>query len=330
MHGHRFGPFDPLPFHRGRIGRTIRRSPMTSPAPVQLSGSICALATPFAEDGRVDLRGFTALLDHQLEGGTSGVVVAGSTGEAAMLDRDEFVTLLECAVESLGGRIPVLAGTGTAATAKTVAQTRLAAAHGADAALVVTPYYVRPTQDGLYRHFLAVAEEGDLPVVLYNVPGRTGCDLQPDTVARLSEHPRIVGVKEALADPERMSALLPLQGTHFKVLSGDDPTMTRAQLAGAAGVISVAANVAPAALQAVCAACADGRRSEAQALDASLGALYEFLGVESNPIPVKWLLSELIDEIGPHLRLPLTPLSAHHHGAGRALVDRLRSAAALS
>jgi 4-hydroxy-tetrahydrodipicolinate synthase len=297
---------------------------------LQLSGSLCALVTPFADDGRLDLRGFAALVDRQLAGGSAGVVVAGSTGEAAMLDGDEFVALLECASERLSGRLPVLAGTGTAATARTVAQTRLAAMHGADAALVVTPYYVRPTQEGLYRHFLAVAEDGDLPLVLYNVPGRTGCDLKPDTVARLCGHPRIVGIKEADPDPTRMQALLPLQTPHFSVLSGDDPTMMRAQLAGARGVISVAANVAPRALQAICAACADGDAARAGSLDSRLAPLYAFLGVESNPIPVKWLASELFGDFGPQLRLPLTPLSAHHHAAGRALVDRLQSDPELS
>lgn len=293
---------------------------------MELAGSICALLTPFCEDGRLDLRGFAALVDRQLAGGTRGLVVAGSTGEAAMLDDDEFVALLECAVERAAGRVPVLAGTGTAGTAKTVAQTRRAAAHGADAALVVTPYYVRPTQEGLYRHFLTVAEEGGLPVVLYNVPTRTGCDLLPDTVARLAGHPRIIGVKEARAEPERMQALLPLQGERFAVLSGDDPTMARAQLAGAAGVISVTANVAPTQMQAVCEACAAGDAARAAALDGVLQPLHAFLGVEPNPIPVKWLASELFGDFGPHLRLPLTPLGPEHHAAGRALADSLRTA----
>jgi 4-hydroxy-tetrahydrodipicolinate synthase len=297
---------------------------------VQLSGSICALITPFTAEGSLDLGGFSALLERQLAGGTSAVVVAGSTGEAAMLERDEFAALLECAVDHIGGRIPVLAGTGTAGTAKTVAQTRLAAVCGADAALVVTPYYVRPTQEGLYRHFIEVAEEGDLPIVLYNVPSRTGCDLEPVTVARLCEHPRVVGVKEAHAAAERMQSLVPMQGEQFAVLSGDDPTMARAQLAGAAGVISVAANVAPGAMQAICAACAAGDVARARGLDSRLAALYAFLGVESNPIPVKWLASELHGDIGAHLRLPLTPLSTHHHAAGRALADQMRSDPELS
>lgn len=297
---------------------------------MELSGSICALLTPFTAEGQLDTDGFVRLLERQLAGGSRGVVVAGSTGEAAMLERDEFVTLLECAVMRIARRIPVLAGTGTAGTSKSIAQTRLAAACGADAALVVTPYYVRPTQEGLYRHFMSVAEDGALPIVLYNVPGRTGCDLEPDTVARLCEHPRIIGVKEARVEPERMAALLPMQREAFAVLSGDDPTMTRAQLAGARGVISVAANVVPGAFQSLCSACAAGDSARAHALDARLADLYAFLGVESNPIPVKWLASELTGDFGPHLRLPLTPLSPHHHAAGRALAERLRSAVAFS
>jgi len=210
---------------------------------LRICGSVTALATPFTASGEIDLDGWRRLLQGQLDGGTQAIVVAGSTGEAAALYDIEYDALLRSAVEHVAGRIPVLAGTGLSNTAKTVEQTRRAAALGADAALVVTPPYVRPTQDGLLAHYRAVADDGAIPIVLYNVPGRTGCDMSPDTVAALTPHERIVGIKEAVSDPDRMTALLALQDAGFVVLRGDDPTAARAMLAGAAGVISVASNV---------------------------------------------------------------------------------------
>lgn len=288
-----------------------------------LSGSLCALATPFAlRDDALDLEACGRLIDHQLAGGTRAIVMAGSTGEAATLDEREFSTLLEFAVERIGRRVPVLAGTGLSGTQKTIAQTRRAKAAGADFALVVTPPYVRPMQEGLYRHFCEVAEHGGLPVVLYNVPTRTSSDLLPETVRRLALHGNIVGIKEARSERERMQALLAYQSDRFAVLSGDDPTALRAMLDGARGVISVAANAAPGAFAAMCehaTACdADG----ATRADARLQPLYEFLGVEPNPIPVKWLVSAL--GFGtPELRLPLVPLSPAHHARGREILVRL-------
>ncbi len=288
---------------------------------IKLIGSICALATPFRDDG-VDLAAFTALLEYQLAGGTQALVVAGSTGEAHALETDEFDRLLACAVERVAGRVPVLAGTGTANTRKTIAATRRAQALGADAALVVTPYYVRPTQEGLLRHFSEVAEHGGLPVVLYNVPTRTGCDLLPETVARLRAHERIVAIKEARGDPARVSALVALQGPEFAVLSGDDPSCAQAMLAGAQGVISVAANVAPAALRALCDAARAGDVQRTQEFDARLAPLYALLGVEPNPIPVKWCLHELgFGSADP--RLPLLPLSAPHRAQARGVLQSL-------
>jgi 4-hydroxy-tetrahydrodipicolinate synthase len=288
-----------------------------------LSGSICALATPFgAGDEALDLDACGRLIDYQLDGGTRAIVMAGSTGEAAALDEREFSELLAFAVERVAGRVPVLAGTGLPATRKTIAQTARARAAGVDMALVVVPAYVRPTQEGLYRHFCEVAEHGGLPVVLYNVPSRTSCDLLPDTVARLSAHGNIVGIKEARAEPERMQALLDFASDRFAVLSGDDPTSVRAMLAGAAGVISVAANVAPAEFAALCAHCAARDTDAAQAIDRRLQPLYEFLGVEPNPIPVKWCLAEL--GFGtPQMRLPLVALSAPHRSRGREILTRL-------
>ena len=276
-----------------------------------------ALATPFTAAGELDLPAWQALLAAQLAAGTQGIVVAGSTGEAASLFDAEYDTLLRTAVEAVSGRIPVLAGTGQSNTAKTIEGTRRAAALGADAALVVTPPYVRPTQAGLLAHYRAVAGEGGLPVVLYNVPGRTGCDLAPDTAAELAIHPNIVGIKEARADAERMRRLLPLRRDGFVVLSGDDPTALRAMLAGADGVISVASNVAPGAFRKLCDLACAGDTAAADALDARLHALYHFLAAEPNPIPVKALLA--LAGIGHGLRLPLQPLSSSHAAEAQRL-----------
>ena len=278
--------------------------------PLRISGSITALATPFAADGVLDLSAWRRLLVQQLEAGTQAVVVAGSTGEAAALTDEEYDTLLRVAVEQLAGRIPVLAGTGLSNTAKTITLTRRVAALGADAALVVTPPYVRPTQPGLVAHYRAVADEGGLPVVLYNVPGRTGCDLLPDTVAALAPHPRIVGIKEARSDAERMAALLPLRDEGFTVLSGDDPTACRAMLAGADGLVSVASNVLPAAFRRLCDLARAGDADGARTLDARLHDVVDFMGIEPNPIPVKAILARL--GIGHALRLPLTSLDDAH------------------
>jgi len=195
---------------------------------LRIEGSITALATPFTAAGDIDYQAWQRLLEKQVSGGTQAIVVAGSTGEAATLDDLEFDRLLATTVELIAGRIPVLAGTGLQGTAKTIAQTRRARACGANAALIVTPPYVRPTQAGLLVHYTALAEQGGLPIVLYNVPVRTGCDLLPDTVAQLRVHPQIIGIKEARGEIERIRALLPLRGADFTVLSGDDPTAGQA------------------------------------------------------------------------------------------------------
>ena len=212
---------------------------------MQLSGSLTALITPFDAAGAVDFAAWQRLIVWQVKSGIDGIIVAGSTGEAAALTDDEYSALIRSAVKQVAGRIPVLAGTGQSNTAKTIAQTRLAKSSGADIALVVTPPYVRPTQAGLIEHYQMVADEGGLPVVLYNVPGRTGCDMQPETVAVLCMHPNIIGLKEARGDVERWNALYPLGSAHFSLLSGDDETFVRAIQGGASGVISVASNAVP-------------------------------------------------------------------------------------
>jgi 4-hydroxy-tetrahydrodipicolinate synthase len=294
---------------------------------LRLHGSITALATPFSPDGGVDLPAWQRLLERQIGGGTQALVVAGSTGEAAALDDEEYAALLRAAVEQVAGRVPVLAGTGLSATEKTVRLCRRARELGADAVLVVTPPYVRPTQEGLRRHYLEVAERGDAPVVLYNVPARTGGDLLPETVAALVAHPRIVAIKEARPEPERMQALLALKSEAFAVLSGDDPTACRALLAGADGLISVASNAAPGALRRLVDTARAQRGADAQRLDAELQPLFALLGAEPNPIPLKAVLATL-GLCHDVLRLPLLPMSAAHRAslaAQAAQIETLES-----
>lgn len=279
---------------------------------MSLSGSICALATPFhSRDDTIDGAALQRLIDLQVAGGTRALVVAGSTGEAAALDEAEFSQLLALAVRHIGQRVPSIAGTGQSGTQRTIAQTRRARDAGIEYALVVAPAYVRPTQEGMYRHFCEVADHGGLPVMLYNVPSRTACDLLPETVARLTAHGNIIGIKEAVADPARMQALLPLRSERFSVFSGDDGSAASAMLAGADGVVSVAANVDPARMARLAEACAD-HSEVAAVLERELQPLFTLLGCEPNPIPLKWCLSRMgIGE--PHLRLPLLPLGTRHH-----------------
>ncbi len=291
---------------------------------LNISGSICALATPFGSDGGLDLVAFGQLIDHQLAGGTEALVVAGSTGESHFLDHAEFDRLLAFAVERVAGRVPVLAGTGEAGTERTVALTRHARELGADAALVVTPFYVRPTQEGLRRHFTEVADRGGLPVVLYNVPPRTGCDLAPATVAQLRDHPAIVGIKEARGDNERISAIAELVRPDFVYLSGDDGTADTAMLAGAAGTISVVANLVPGPFRRLCDLARAGQREAAQAQARALAPLIEALNCAPNPIPVKAGLAALgLGSAAP--RLPLVELEA-----GAALTHLRETLAALA
>jgi 4-hydroxy-tetrahydrodipicolinate synthase len=275
-------------------------------------GSIPALVTPMGEDGSIDFGAWEKLLDFHLAAGTDGVVVGGTTGESPVLDRGEIEELVRRAKAQVGGRIPVIAGSGTNSTAGSVALSRAAEAAGADALLVVTPYYNKPTQEGLFQHFSAVADAVDIPLILYNVPGRTACDMLADTVARLSQHPRIVGVKEATGDIARGVAILRQSRPGFLLLSGDDPTAAELIRIGARGVISVTANVAAGAMHQLCAAGLAGRHGEAMAINERLIPLHKALFIESNPIPVKWAVHRL-GLIGPGIRLPLTPLSAPLH-----------------
>lgn len=275
---------------------------------MEINGSLCAIATPFDADGALDLPAFRRLIDHQLDGGTQGIVVAGSTGEAHMLDDHEYERLLAFAVERVAGRVPVIAGTGDAATSKTIALTRRAGALGADAALVVTPYYVRPTQDGLRRHFGEVAAQGGLPVVMYNVPSRTGCDMQPDTVAALRDTAGIIGIKEAVGKPDRIAAIAQLQRPGFVYLSGDDGSAPDAMLAGAGGVVSVVNNLVPKLFRDLCDAARGGDRATTMQHAGRLAPLLEALDCAPNPIPVKAGLAELgLCRAG--LRLPLLELA---------------------
>jgi 4-hydroxy-tetrahydrodipicolinate synthase len=273
------------------------------------NGSIVALATPFTEQGALDLAALDRLVEFHLESGTDGLVIAGTTGESATLRRAEFTDLLARAVSRAAGRVPVIAGTGSASTASAIEQTRLAGSEGADAALVVTPYYNKPTQGGLEAHFNAVADASEIPLVLYNVPSRTAVDMLPETVERLAAHSRVAGIKEAVPDGARIEELCARCGSEFAVLSGDDGSCLEAMRQGAVGVVSVAANVAPDLVHRLCSAAAQLEWEEAERINHKLKSLYRVLMIETNPIPVKWALFEM-GRIGPHIRLPMTPLSA--------------------
>jgi 4-hydroxy-tetrahydrodipicolinate synthase len=289
---------------------------------VHIKGSIPALVTPFQRSGALDLVAFGALVDWQLEQGSHGLVIGGSTGESGALEESELASLLQIGVSRAAGRVPVIAGAGGASTARAVRLAQLARGVGADAVLAVTPYYSRPTQSGLRAHFEQLAEIGGLPVILYNVPARTGVDLLPDTVASLAPHPQIIGVKEALPDPTRMQALLRLRQPGFVVLSGDDPTALRAFAAGADGLISVVANCVPAACAELYRSARAGNMQAAEEIDAMLVPLYAAAGLEPNPIPVKAGLA-MMRRMQDVLRLPLLPLSLEHRPM---LGDALRHA----
>jgi len=277
-------------------------------------GSIVALVTPMTEAGEVDFDAYESLLQWHLAEGSDGVVVMGTTGESPTVTSAEGEELLDRAVRRLSGRVPVIAGTGTASTAVTVERTRAACEAGVDAVLVVTPYYNKPSQEGLYQHFLAVADASSVPVILYNVPSRTAVDMLPQTVARLAEHPQIVAIKEATGRLERAREILGSCGDDFVLLSGDDATAREWILAGARGVISVTANVAPAAMRRMCEAALGGDAAGALAIDATLAALHRDLFLEANPIPVKWALTAM-GRMQGGIRLPLTPLAEVHQPA---------------
>lgn len=276
------------------------------------SGSMVAAVTPMTAAGEIDLAAWERLLRFHAEEGTDALVVSGTTGESPTLSHEELKALVETAQRTLRGRMPVIAGAGTNVTATTVERARMLSALGVDALLVVTPYYNKPPQEGLYRHFRAVAEAATVPVILYNVPGRTGVDLLPETAARLASVLGIVGLKEGGSDLERVRALIAQCPKTFEIYSGDDPTAIDAIGAGARGVISVTANVAPRLMHEACQAAAAGDMKRAREIDERLKPLHRALFAESNPIPAKWALQRM-GLIGEGIRLPLTPLAERHH-----------------
>jgi len=276
-----------------------------------LTGSLVAIVTPMLDDGRLDFARFRSLIDFHVAEGTDGIVVVGTTGESPTVDFDEHKELIRRAVEFAGGRVPVIAGTGANATAEAVELTESAKSAGAAACLSVVPYYNKPSQEGLYRHFSAVAQVS-IPTILYNVPGRTVADISNDTVLRLATLPNIVGIKDATANMERCSDLLRRAPKDFAVYSGDDASALALLLLGGHGVISVTANVAPRLMHELCAAALSGDVLGARAINNRLLPLHQKLFVEANPIPVKWAVAQM-GLIGPGLRLPMTPLAAQYH-----------------
>lgn len=286
-----------------------------------IQGSIPALVTPMLDDGALDMPRFRALLDWHVAQGTDGVVVVGTSGESPTVDVEEHCLLISTAVKQIAGRIPVIAGTGANSTREAIALANFAKDAGADAHLSVVPYYNRPTQEGLYLHFKAIAEAVDLPMILYNVPGRTVADMSNDTVLRLAQVPRIVGIKDATGNIERGTDLLKRAPDHFAVLSGDDATALALALLGGRGSISVTANVAPKLMAEMFAAARAGDWIRARDINFRLLALNRHLFVEANPIPVKWAVAQM-GLIGAGIRLPLTPLSADYHALIRsAMLD---------
>jgi len=284
-------------------------------------GSFVALVTPMQESGEVDYAAFESLLDWHAGQGTDGVVVLGTTGESPTVTAPEGDELLRRAVRRLGGRLPVIAGTGTNSTASTIERTRRACELGVDAVLVVTPYYNKPGQEGLVRHFTAAADASSVPVILYNVPSRTACDLLAPAVERLAAHPRIVGIKEATGQVSRAREILERCGDDFLVLSGDDASCRELMLAGAQGVISVTANAAPVLMHELCEAALQGDAGQALDADRRLSGLHRDLFVEANPIPVKWAVARL-GLIPSGIRLPLTPLEPRNHPTVLAAMEQ--------
>jgi 4-hydroxy-tetrahydrodipicolinate synthase len=277
-----------------------------------ISGSIVAIVTPMQDDGRLDFERFKALIDFHIEQGTDGIVVVGTTGESPTVDFDEHKELIRVAVQHSHGRIPIIAGTGGNSTAEAIELTESAKKNGATACLSVVPYYNKPTQEGLYRHFRKIAETVELPMIVYNVPGRTVADLANDTMLRLAQLPGIIGIKDATANIERGTDLIRRAPRNFAIYSGDDATAAALILLGGHGVISVTANVAPKLMHQMCAAALVGDVKKARELNLRLLALHQRLFVEANPIPVKWALAEM-GMIEPGLRLPMSPLSEKFH-----------------
>lgn len=285
-----------------------------------IQGSIVAIVTPMHEDGRLDLEAYRRLIDWHIAEGTSAIVAVGTTGESPTVDFDEHCTLIRVAVEQSAGRVPIIAGTGANSTREAIELTRYAREVGASATLQVVPYYNKPTQEGLYQHFRAVAEQAGLPVILYNVPGRTVADLANDTVLRLAQVPGIIGLKDATGDIPRGSDLLARLPAGFAVYSGNDDSALALMAMGSHGVISVTANIAPGPMAAMCRAALAGDWGTARTLNRRLLPLHFKLFVEANPIPVKWAMAER-GLIGRGIRLPLTPLSPSQHEVVRSALQ---------
>lgn len=292
-----------------------------------LTGSLVAIVTPMFEDGRLDLDALKKLIDFHVDAGTDGIVIVGTTGESPTVDVDEHCLLIKTTVDYVAKRLPVIAGTGANSTAEAIALTAKAKSLGADACLLVAPYYNKPSQEGLYQHFKAIAEAVDIPQILYNVPGRTGCDLTNDTVLRLAQVRNIVGIKDATGGIERGTDLLLRAPAEFAVYSGDDATALALMLLGGKGVISVTANVAPQLMHEMCAQALSGNLAAAKAANAKLFALHQKLFVEANPIPVKWVLQQM-GMIGTGIRLPLVNLSSQYHPVLRHAMQQAGIAAA--
>ncbi len=290
-----------------------------------ITGSIVALVTPMHPDGAVDFDSLARLVEWHIAEGTDAIVAVGTTGESATLDVDEHTEVISRVVKTSAGRVPVIGGTGANSTAEAIELTQAAKGAGVDACLSVTPYYNKPPQEGLYRHYKAIAEAVEVPLIMYNVPGRTGCDMLPATVARLAKVPNIAGLKEAKGELGRIRELLDLKMEGFALYTGDDATARESILMGCAGDISVTANVAPRLMHEMCAAARAGDRKKAEAIDAKLAGLHKDLFVEPNPIPVKWALRQM-KRVPDGLRLPLVPLADHCHETVRAA---LRAAGAL-
>ena len=285
---------------------------------MKIQGSIPAIVTPMQADGSLDLSSLRSLIDWHLAEGTDGFVVVGTTGESPTVDFDEHCSLIRAAVEQVAGRVPVIAGTGANSTAEAIELARYAKEIGADAHLSVVPYYNKPTQEGLYRHFRSIAEAVDLPMIVYNVPGRTVADLANDTTLRLAEVPGVIGIKDATGNIERGTDLLKRAPAGFSVYSGDDATALALMLFGASGTISVTANVAPRLMHEMCMAAIAGDVATARRINFQLLGLHRNLFLEANPIPTKWACARM-GLIGDGIRLPMTPLSEEYQ-------DRVRGA----
>jgi 4-hydroxy-tetrahydrodipicolinate synthase len=280
-------------------------------------GSLVALVTPFDQHNRVDYTALKRLIEFHVAAGSDGLVVAGTTGEAATLSRDEHVELLSRAVELVAGRLPVIAGTGSNSTAQSTDLSLAVADSGIDAYLLVVPYYNKPVQEGLYQHFATIADAVSRPVILYNVPGRTVADMLPATVARLAAHGNIIGIKEATGDIDRLRAIQDLVDDDFMLYSGDDFTVLAFMAQGGHGVVTVSGNVVPAAMAKLCALASAGNNAAAKSLDDTLQPLNAALFIESNPIPVKWAVAQM-GLIESHMRLPMTDHEPQYHDAMRA------------